>query len=131
MKTNWLSKKVYGKYKRGRCTHCSNTHDTKEFCHPHTGKKYKIKELINCLSTYIVYLLKRPCGLIYVGQTKRNLKLRIAEHKAAIRNENMDYAIARHYKERNHASAASLKFIGIERVNPNLTKKDLSPFFFF
>ncbi len=37
MKTNWLAKEVYGNYR-----HCSNTHDIKEFCHPHTGKKYKL-----------------------------------------------------------------------------------------
>lgn len=30
---------------------------------------------------------------MYVGQTKRNLKLRIAENKAAIRNNNLDYAL--------------------------------------
>ena len=54
--------------------------------------------------------------MVYIGQTKRNLKIRIAEHKAAIRHGNMDYAIARHYKEKNHGSAATLKFIGIEKV---------------
>ncbi len=68
---------------------------------------------------HVIFILKSPCGFIYVGQTKRNLKLRIAEHKAAVRNENMDYAIVRHYKERNHGPAASLKFTGIERVTPN------------
>ena len=55
--------------------------------------------------------------MVSVGQTKRNLKLRIAEHKASIRNGNMDYAIARHYKEKGHGSAASLKFLGIEQVS--------------
>ncbi len=68
-------------------------------------------EFINCMSAYIIYMLKCLCGFIYAGQTKRNLKLRIAEHKAAIRNKNMNYAITRHYKERNHGSAASLKLI--------------------
>lgn len=52
---------------------------------------------------------------MYVGQT--NLKLRVAEHKATIRNGNMDYAIARHYKE--NGSGTSLKFTGIERLCPN------------
>ena len=56
---------------------------------------------------------------MYVGLTKRHLKLRVAEHKAAVRNGNMDYAIARHYKEKNHGLATSLKFISIERVRPN------------
>ena len=45
---------------------------------------------------------------MYAGQTKHHLKLRVAEHKAAIRNGYMDYAIARHYKEKNHGSASNL-----------------------
>ena len=56
--------------------------------------------------------------MVYVGQTKRALKTRIAEHKAAIRNNNMDYAIARHYAKAQHGSAATLKFWGIEKVSP-------------
>lgn len=115
-KKTWLAKGIHGNYRCGKCAHCSHTFDTKTFGHPHSGKKYPIKEFINCLSTHVVYMLKCPCGLMYIGQTKRNLKLRIAEHKGAIRNGNMDYAIARHYKEKNHGSAASLKFIGIERI---------------
>ena len=35
----------------------------------------------------------------------------MVEPKACIRNEDMDYAIARHYKDRKHVSAASLKLI--------------------
>ena len=40
---------------------------------------------------YNVYI-NPLCGLMYIGQTKQNLKLKIAEHKAA-RNGNMDYTI--------------------------------------
>ena len=61
-------------------------------------------------------MLKCPCGQVYIGQTKRALKVRIGEHKPAIRNKNLDYAMARHYVEAGHGSVASLKFIGIEKV---------------
>ena len=54
--------------------------------------------------------------MVYVGQTKRALKLRVAEHKALIRLQNMDYAIARHYISAGHGSPASLKFWGLEKV---------------
>ncbi|XP_063077568.1 uncharacterized protein LOC134467623 [Engraulis encrasicolus] len=123
--TSWLSKPLFGNYRCGKCAHCSNTVDTKTFTHPHTGEKYNIKQFINCVSTHVVYMLKCPCGLMYIGQTKRNLKLRIAEHKASIRNGNMEYAIARHYKDRNHGSATTLRFVGIERVMPNPRGGDL------
>ncbi|KAL7370856.1 hypothetical protein ABVT39_013021 [Epinephelus coioides] len=53
------------------------------------------------------------------NQTKRPLKARIAEHKAAIRNQNMDYAIARHYVKANHGSSATLRFWGIEKISPS------------
>lgn len=114
----WLPSPPEGFYRCGRCTHCSNSSDTKYFSHPHTGKRLKINTFINCNTTHVVYILKCPCGLIYVGQTKRSLKLRIAEHKAAIRNKNMDYAIARHYIQANHGSCASLKFWGIDKITP-------------
>ncbi|KAL2080587.1 hypothetical protein ACEWY4_024380 [Coilia grayii] len=118
-KTTWLTRGLHGNYRCGKCAYCAHTLDTKTFTHPHSGKKYNIKQFINCQSTHVVYMLKCPCGLLYIGQTKRNLKLRFAEHKGAIRNGNMDYAIARHYKVMNHGSATSLKFIGLERVQPN------------
>lgn len=61
-------------------------------------------------------ILQRNARTVYkIGRTKYILTLRIA----AIRNENMDYTIVSHCKDRNHGSAASLKFKGIERVTPN------------
>lgn len=84
--------------------------------HLYSGKKKKhIKELINCLSSHVVHNFRCPCGFMYVGQTKQTLKVRVAEHKVAVCNGNMDYAIARHYKEKNV-------------LHETL---DLSPFFFF
>lgn len=50
---------------------------------------------------------------------KDRQKLRIAGHKVVTRNNNLDYTIARHYKENNHESAASLRFYGIEKISPN------------
>lgn len=62
-------------------------------------------------------MLKWPCGLVYVGQTKRALKLRIAEHKMAILTKNIEYAIVRHYMKANHGSASNMTFWGIENVS--------------
>lgn len=42
---------------------------------------------------------------MYVGETKRPLKVRIAEHKPAVHTKkNFDYAIAHHYERAKHAS---------------------------
>lgn len=45
--------------------------------------------------------------------------LRTAEHKAAIRNGDVDYAVARQHKKKGRGSASSLRFVGIKRVKPN------------
>ncbi len=50
--------------------------------------------------------------MVYVGQTKHPLKTRIAEHKATVPNQNMYYAIARHYTKENHGSAATSPVLG-------------------
>lgn len=35
------------------------------------GRKFDIKEFILCNSTHVVYALQCPCGLMYLGQTKK------------------------------------------------------------
>ena len=112
----WLSAPPQGFYKCGNCAQCSNSSNSKHFTHPHSGKRYKISSFINCNSTHVIYMLRCMCGLSYIGQTKRQLKIRIGEHKTAIRTQNMEYAMARHFKEANHGSPASLKFWGIEKI---------------
>lgn len=60
-----------------------------------------IQGFINCNTTHLVYMLKCPCRLVHVIQTKINVKIHIAEDKVAIGNNNMDYALERHYKAMN------------------------------
>lgn len=64
-------------------------------------------------------MLKCPCGLAYIGQTSRALKVRISEHRSAIRRGDMDSPVARHFLERAHP-ISQLRFLGIELVpKPN------------
>ncbi|OCT98369.1 hypothetical protein XELAEV_18010601mg [Xenopus laevis] len=62
--------------------------------------------MCTCKSTHVVYLLKCPCGLLYVGQTSREVKLRIQEHENNIRNfkENTqtDTSVSKHFFECKH-----------------------------
>lgn len=81
--STWLPDAPNEFYRCGHCTHCSNSSDTKVFYHPRSGKEYKINYFINCSTTHFVYMLKCPCGLVYIGQMKYTLKLRIAEHKSS------------------------------------------------
>lgn len=63
-------------FRCGHCVHCSNTNDNK--LSSYEGKN------TNCKATCITYIFECPYGFVYVGQTKRALRIRIAEHKAAI-----------------------------------------------
>ena len=72
--------------------------------------------MITCKSKFVVYLLKCPCGLGYVGKTSRELKSRISEHKSSIRNSDEKSSVARHFVEAGH-KVCSLRFQGIEKVD--------------
>ena len=88
----------------------------KFFCHPLTGKKIPMKSVITCASTHIIYMLRCPCGLAYIGKTTRKLKTRISEHKSSIRRNDREYPVAVHFNDMKH-DIASLLFVGIEAVS--------------
>ena len=75
------------------------------FTHPHTGKKKKCTALNPSLTAaaHVVYILTCPCGLVYVGQTKRALK-------SSYTNMRLQYV------QNNHSFVASLKFWGTEAI---------------
>lgn len=83
-----------------------------------TTKSHSLQERVHLLLLHSChfYLKRRKWLCLCKPNKTQSHKLEIVEHKAAIRNSNMDYAIVGHYKEKNHRSATSLKFIGIERV---------------
>ncbi len=105
-----------GNYQCGNCTQCNNTSKTSFFCHSRTGKTYRINSVITCVSTHVVYLIRCPCGLGYVGKTSRQLKQRISEHKISIRRKDVNYPVAAHFLALNH-DVSTLCFCGIEGVN--------------
>lgn len=42
--------------------------------------------MISCKPSTVIYMIKCPCGLAYVGKTSRSLKSTISEHRCHIRN---------------------------------------------
>lgn len=86
---------------------------TDVFYHPHTGKKYQLRGTITCNTTYVIYMLKCPCGLCYIGKTNTELKTRVSEHKSATRNNDQKLSIARHFNMCKHEVSA-LRFMGVE-----------------
>ncbi|CAJ0938772.1 unnamed protein product [Ranitomeya imitator] len=55
------------------CCQCSNIIKGDSFAHPRMGRRFQIKGHFTCDSTYVVYLIKCPCGLGYVGRFRAAL----------------------------------------------------------
>ena len=49
----------------------------------------------------VIYLITCPCGKNDVGKTKRELKVRISEHRSTIRCKNFTYPVVVHFMESN------------------------------
>ena len=91
-----------------------------------TNKSYHTRSYddLNCKSTNIVYGLEcNLCGLIYVGETKGELKKRIYGHRSGINNRT-NKLIYQHFNQPDH-SILSMKVRILEKIyhrtnNPNL-----------
>ncbi|OCT74695.1 hypothetical protein XELAEV_18033683mg [Xenopus laevis] len=116
--------RFFGKSKTGTfpcmsCNCCSSIIKGNVVNHPTRGYEIKIKTYATCNTTHVVYLLKCPCGMGYVGQTKREIKIRIQEHRGNIRNFKIntqtDTSVSRHFVEHKH-NPIQLKWCVLEEA---------------
>ncbi|CAJ0941361.1 unnamed protein product [Ranitomeya imitator] len=91
------------------CNQCSNVLKGDTFYHPHTGRQYNIDNFFTCNSNFVVYLIKCPCGLLYMGETTQAIKDRISKHKSTIRCNNLLLPIPHHFSSKVH-NVAQLHF---------------------
>lgn len=113
---HFLQQVPHGNYRCGHCAQCNFTHKSTTFNHPRTGKSYPIKGVISCNTNNVIYMLRCPCGLAYIGKTNRALKHRISEHRSNIRNHDQKSPVALHFSHAQHP-VSSLRYTGIEKVN--------------
>lgn len=74
---------------------------------PRSHKERELnREVIN-----VGYLSTCPCKLQYVGKTNRQLKIRMNEHKTAVKRGEPHSLVAMHFKEAKH-KLSDLKFCG-------------------
>lgn len=78
-----------------------------------------IKQFMTCNTTHVVYALTCPCGLLYIGRTKRLLRIRVAEHIHNIRIGFKDHNLSLHFKIYHNQNPAGLKFWGIDHIKPS------------
>ena len=91
-----------GSYKCRGWQQCNNMMKCEYFCHPHTGKRFQMNDIITCSTTHVICIIKCPCGLCYVGKTSCSLKQTISEHQSSIRRNDSDYPVTVHFNDLKH-----------------------------
>lgn len=85
----WLSEypQFKGMYPCTKFQICPFVDRTNVFKDGKGQNEYEISDLINCSTTRVIYMITCPCPKMYIGKTKRPLKVRIGEHLRHIRKE--------------------------------------------
>ena len=78
-----------GCWKCNKCkVSCPILQEGKKFRSKNTGKTYKIKQKLSCLSDWVIYLVTcKKCQGQYVGKSKTVFKTRHSNHKQEIKKE--------------------------------------------
>ena len=89
----------------------------------------KINQSLNCNISNCVHLIeckKENCNMKYIGETKRILKFRVAEHKGYITNQDETKATGKHFNTPGHSlSDLSITILEIQEMNSTEKKEKL------
>ncbi|OCT97473.1 hypothetical protein XELAEV_18009697mg [Xenopus laevis] len=89
------------------------------FNHPTKGTPIKIIDFFTCKTKTVVYMLKCPCGMAYIGQTIRSVKERIKENRNNIRNYKAnaatDTSVSRHFYNHGH-NLSQFRWLVLEKI---------------
>ncbi|OCT91664.1 hypothetical protein XELAEV_18014723mg, partial [Xenopus laevis] len=114
----------WGPPKRGtfaclNCICCSSIIKGESVSHPTKGNTINLRDFSTCETKNVIYMLKCPCGLAYIGQTSRAVKERIKEHRGNIRNfkpgTQSDTPVSRHFAFHGH-NQMQLRWLVLENV---------------
>ena len=117
---------VRGVFKCGKqCTACPYIKEGRTITNKQ--KTWRIEKNLNCESSNIVYLIeckkdrcKRTNEYRYIGESKRPLKYRLADHRGYILNKNVNQATGAHFSLPGH-SLGDLSVKIIEQVRKTHT----------
>ena len=101
-------------YPRG-CHSCPIVAESKTFSSTNTKKTYKIRQNLNCKSSFVIYLgTCKKCKGQYVGKSKNEFRVRHSGHKQQIKN-NVG-GIDQLYHQENGCGYQYLSIVLIEKV---------------
>lgn len=64
---------------------------------------------------FLLVIKISECAMLYIGSSRRALRVFICEHRSRIRNPNMDVPLVMHFMEKNH-TADDFKFTVLEHL---------------
>ena len=98
---------IRGMAKCGKaCTACPYIREGRTI--KHNNLTWKINKKLDCTSYNIVYLIecdKEKCKKRYIGETKRSLKHRLADHRGYVQNSHLDKATGVHFNSPGHSTS--------------------------
>ena len=125
------SRRIRGMKKCGKnCSACPYIKEVKSL--KINQNEWKINQSLDCEISNCIYLIeckKHDCNMKYVGETKRILKFRLAEHRGYV-NNNDDTATGEHFNMPGH-SLSDLTVTILERVKStdDLYRKEREKYF--
>ncbi len=64
---------------------------------------YNINHNFTCTSTHLIYCIScSRCGMLYIGETGRQLRTRFGEHRRAVSANDSNQPVARHFNSGSH-----------------------------
>ena len=96
-------------------------------------KEWKINQNLNCEIFNCIYLIeckKDNCNSKYVGETKRIMKFRFAEHRGYVNNKDESQATGEHFNLPGHSlSDMTITILEKVRSNDDLYRKEREKYF--
>lgn len=116
----------------GSCSVCQMMTKMEEIKNPVNGRIFKIWNHYNCRTKAVVYVLRCPCGLLYVGETKNEMRVRLQKHLSTIRLAQRDKdlgkilpPVAEHFLRKHNGDPQGLTAGVLEQVTLGIRGGDL------
>lgn len=115
--------KVKGMFPCGHCGTCKSVDRSKTFRDSESKQEYENRSFINCATSKVLYSLECSCRMLYVGKTKRQLRVRFAEHLKSIRLKE-DTPLAQHFVLLHQDKTHGLRVKGFFSLNLSARRGD-------
>ncbi|CAJ0968452.1 unnamed protein product, partial [Ranitomeya imitator] len=113
----FLHRPKMGTFQCLHCAQCNNVLKGKKLIYPLSGKGFKVQGFFTCDSSFVVYIIKFPCGMLYMGETSQPIRDRISKHKSTIRCKNLLLPIPNYFITKGY-NISQLRYQIIEHVPP-------------